>query len=122
MTLLLFWSYLFAVTHPRQCSRLKLGKVERKITLLLYLNLKDIGLETSFYTIEISSLDHTNSDTINALKSIYNVIESTASTTSLVNQLLENSAKISVACFQTIFYACKNTLWEDRPLFKLQCM
>ena len=107
---------------PQAMLQAQARKGGKEDYLILASHLEDIGLETSFYTIEISSLGHTNSDTINALKSIYNVIESTASTTSLVNQLLKNSAKISVACSQTIFYARKNTLWEDRPLFKLQCM
>ena len=49
---------------------------------------------------------------------VYHVTESTTSTTSLVNQLLENCAKITIACSQTIFYACKNFFMGRSPPFQ----
>ena len=51
-----------------QAQAWKGGKEEH---LIIASHLEDIGLETSFYTIEIFSLGHTNSDTIKVLKSIY---------------------------------------------------
>ena len=77
---------------PQTMLQAQARKGGKKEYLIIASLLEDIELETSLYTIEISSLGHTNSDTIKALKSIYHVTESTASTTSLVNQLLLSHA------------------------------
>ena len=90
----------------KQCFKLEPEKEESKNTLPAS-HLKQLGLKTSFYTIEFSSLGHTNPDAIKALKSVCQVPESMSSATSIVKQLLNNCAKISIACSQIIFYARK---------------
>ena len=100
---------------PHAMQQAQSRKGGREDYLAISSHLQAIVLKSTYHTVEITSLGHSNAATSRALKEMCQASDTPPLVPQIVRQLLTDCAKIAISCSPIIFFCAEEQFLGEQP-------